>query len=118
MNEDDGDRSIANFPQFQINLHSISTLDSLAKQRRGGDDDKRKVNLLLAVLEVEGPDTITLKKGRDAGKETSVLRMILGDETNISKLTAWGSTAETWAGDSATMVKRGDIICIESMFSL
>ncbi|KAG2135183.1 uncharacterized protein EDB93DRAFT_1242573 [Suillus bovinus] len=65
--------SIARFPHFQINLHK-----------------GRKVNILLATLEVEGPDTVRVKKGPDAGKEVSVLKMILGDEDgSVCKLTAW-----------------------------
>ena len=74
------------------------------------------MNTLLAVLEVEGPDTIRIKKGADAGKEIAVLRLILGDEEGcICKLTAWREVAETWGGiDDAVGVKRGDILYLES----
>jgi len=71
------------------------------------------VNVLLAALEVEGPDPVRIKKGTDAGKEVSVLKMILGDEEgSVCKLTAWRDVADAW---SALGVKRGDIIHVESM---
>lgn len=71
---------------------------------------------LLAVLEVEGPDTIRIKNGREAGKEVAILKMILGDEGGtICKLTAWREVAERWGGQrGAVGVKRGDIVLIES----
>jgi hypothetical protein len=75
------------------------------------------VTILVAALEVEGPDTITIKKGADAGKQISLLKMILGDEDgNVCKLAAWRDIADHWGG-SATYpaVKRGDICFIESM---
>jgi hypothetical protein len=70
----------------------------------------------LAVLEVEGPDTVRLKKGKDAGKEVAILKMILGDEGGtICKLTAWREVAERWGGQhDSVAVRRGDIVLIES----
>lgn len=81
-----------------------------------GVKGSRKINVLVAVLEVEGPDTITIKKGVDAGKQVSLLKMILGDEEGIvSKMTAWREIADTWGGNEASSaVKRGDIIFLES----
>ncbi|KAG2063955.1 hypothetical protein BDR04DRAFT_1036643 [Suillus decipiens] len=105
--------SIARFPHFQISLHKVSSLASLYRENiaRG-----RKVNMLLATLEVEGPDTVRVKKGMDAGKEVSVLRMILGDEDgSVCKLTAWRDVADAWG---ALGVKRGDIIYLESTYHL
>jgi hypothetical protein len=62
---------------------------------------------------VEGPDAVRIKKGLDAGKEVSVLKMILGDEEgSVCKLTAWRDVADAWG---ALGVKRGDIIYLESM---
>jgi hypothetical protein len=76
----------------------------------------RKVNALLATLEVEGPDTVHVKKGPDAGKEVSVLKMILGDEDgSVCKLTAWREVADAWG---ALGVKRGDIIYLERMCAI
>lgn len=81
-----------------------------------GGKGSRKVAILAAVLEVEGPDTITIKQGKDAGKQVSLLKMILGDEDgNVCKLTAWREIADAWGGNVASpAVKRGDILFIES----
>ena len=76
-----------------------------------------KISALLAVLEVEGPDTVRIKSGKDAGKEVAVLRLILGDEGgSISKLIAWREVAERWGGQQSTAaVKRGDVVLIQSL---
>lgn len=106
--------SIALFPTFHINLHSLTSLSQLVKQKFTGSV---KISTLLAVLEVDGPDTIRIKNGRDAGKEVAVLKMILGDEGGtMCKLTAWREVAERWGGgqQNTTAVKTGDIVLIES----
>ncbi len=107
--------SIAHFPTFHFNLHSLTTLSSLEGQK-----GTRKVGMLLAALEVDGPDAIRLKKGPNAGTEIYVLKMILGDEDgHICKLTAWREVAEVWGGlGDAVGIKRGDVILLESMFIL
>lgn len=76
-----------------------------------------KISALLAVLEVEGPDTVRIRSGKDAGKEVAVLRLILGDEGgSISKLIAWREVAERWGGQQSTAaVKRGDVVLIQSL---
>jgi len=73
----------------------------------------------LAALEVEGPDTIRIKKGTDAGKQVSILKMILGDEDGmVCKLTAWREIAETWGGvGNSLAVKRGDVVLIENVLA-
>ena len=108
--------SIGRFPSFNFSPHSLtslSTLSVLSKSGRGS----RKVAILVAVLEVDGPDTITIKNGAEAGKQISMLKMILGDEEgNVSKLVAWRDIADVWGGNTAyPAVKRGDICYIESM---
>lgn len=108
--------SIARFPKFHFNLHSITSLAAIRKSGKT-ESGSTKVNVLLAVLEVEGPDTIRTKKGPDAGKEISILKMILGDEDgSLSKLTAWRETANVWGGSGPKDVaaKRGDVVLIES----
>ena len=72
------------------------------------------------MLEVEGPDTIRIKKGVDAGKEVTVLKLILGDEEGcVCKLTAWREIAEDWGGiGDAVGVKRGDVLYVASMYFL
>ncbi|KAG6840086.1 hypothetical protein C0991_009063 [Blastosporella zonata] len=107
--------SIANFPTFNFSLHTLTALSSLVKSSSKGS---RKVNVLLAVLEVDGPDTIRIKKGAEAGKEVSVLSLILGDEEGaVCKLTAWREIADEWGGSGNIVgVKRGDILIIERKF--
>ncbi|KAF8346060.1 hypothetical protein F5887DRAFT_1158416 [Amanita rubescens] len=107
-------RSIAHFPSFHFNPNSLSSLSLLSQTTR-------KVNLLLAVLEVDGPDTIKIKNGRDAGKEVAILKMIVGDEEGkVGKLTAWREVAEMWGGslEGSVAVKRGDVILLEDVNSL
>lgn len=108
--------SIARFPTFHFSLHALTALSSLTKSTPRGS---RKVSVLLAALEVEGPDTIRIKKGAEAGREVSVLSMILGDEEGVvCKLTAWRETAEAWGGAGAAVaVKRGDILLIENVMA-
>ena len=101
--------SIARFPNFHFSLGTLSVLASA----RG------KACLLLAVLEVDGPDEVTLRRGPDAGRVVSVLRLIVGDEAStIRKLTAWREIAESWGGtaqDTAGVgVRRGDVVYFES----
>jgi len=101
--------SIARFPDFQF---SFGTLSELASARG-------KACLLLAVLEVDGPDEVTLRRGPDAGRVVSVLRLIVGDEAStIHKLTAWREIAELWGGTAQDTVgvgvRRGDVVYFES----
>ncbi|KAL7281358.1 hypothetical protein ACG7TL_004667 [Trametes sanguinea] len=117
--------SIAQFPAFDFSLHALTPLDTLISQAqaaraRGMPKASLKVCVLAAVLEVDGPDTIRIKKGPDAGKEVSLLKLILGDESGgICKLAAWREIAEDWAGlnpeVSAPSVKKGDIVLLESV---
>lgn len=115
--------SISRFPAFNFSLHSLSSLSSLSAQASGTTNPAgkftRKTNLLLAVLEIEGPDTIRIKRGIEAGKEVSILKIILGDEENeVSKLTAWREVAEEWGGSTeAEGAKRGDVVYLESKHS-
>ena len=98
--------SIARFPEFQFSLSALSALASA----------NGKVCLLLAVLEVDGPDDVTVRRGPDTGRVISVLHLILGDETStICKLTAWREVAETWGGATqAVGMRRGDVVYFES----
>ena len=108
--------SIGRFPSFHFNLHSLTSLSQLAGPAGKLFKGSRKVNVLLAVLEVEGPDVIRIKKGADAGKQVGIFKMILGDEGgNVCKLIAWREVAEEWGGiGESVATKRGDIVYIES----
>ncbi|TCD61378.1 hypothetical protein EIP91_008532 [Steccherinum ochraceum] len=112
--------SVARFPSFQFSLHRVTPLSALSRARPSHPAASPKVSVLAAVLEVDGPDTIRIKKGVDAGKEVSLLKLILGDEDGaVCKLTAWREVAEAWGGSYATLsapaVKRGDIVLLENV---
>lgn len=116
--------SIANFPVFHFNLHNVCSIASLSlpppeTQPRVSSKTSRKVNMLVAVLEIEGPETIRIKKGPDAGREATLLKFVVGDETRaICRLSAWREVAEDWAGlnpaAKAPQTKKGDIVFLES----
>ncbi|CDO76029.1 hypothetical protein BN946_scf184665.g21 [Trametes cinnabarina] len=119
--------SIAQFPAFHFSLHTLTCLNTLIREAqtaraRGMPKASLKVCVLAAVLEVDGPDTIRMKKGPDAGKEVSLLKLILGDESGgICKLAAWRETAEDWGGlnpeVSTPSVKKGDIVFLENVLA-
>ncbi|KAJ7197042.1 hypothetical protein GGX14DRAFT_472710 [Mycena pura] len=108
--------SIARFPAFHFSLNALASLTSLCKSRVKGT---AKVTLLLAVLEVDGPDTFRFKQGKDAGKESFVLKMILGDdEGNVCKLTAWREVAQDWGGCGDEIgAKRGDVLLLTDVMA-
>ncbi|CAL1706096.1 unnamed protein product [Somion occarium] len=112
--------SITRFPAFHFSLHGVTSLAHLVGRLHSEQDGARKVNILVAILEVEGPDVIRVKKGIDAGKEVAVLKLILGDDDgSVCKLTAWREVAECWGGSdpdpSAPGIKRGDIVLLENV---
>ncbi|KAI0280486.1 hypothetical protein BGY98DRAFT_1106770 [Russula aff. rugulosa BPL654] len=102
--------SIGRFPNFQFSLGTLSELASA----------QGKTCLLLAVLEVEGPDEVTVRRGPDAGRVVSVLRLIVGDEAStIRKLTAWREVAEAWGGatQDAVGIRCGDVVYFENVLA-
>lgn len=126
MNTDASDTSIARFPEFHFSLHTLSSLTALDRWPGDGNPDaypfhtnKHKVNLLVAIFEVEGPDTIHIKRGPEAGREVSILKVIVGDEDGgVCRLTAWREVAERWGGtysdSTEPSIKRGDIVHLQS----
>ena len=114
--------SIGRFPHFSFNLHTlrlVKTLVEMAKSSR--TKGSLKVNVLMAVLEVEGPDVVTIRKGQHAGNQTSILKIVVGDgDGNILKLTAWRDVAETWGigTDRQPPIRRGDIVLFQSVSKL
>ncbi|KAJ7667062.1 hypothetical protein B0H17DRAFT_1162456 [Mycena rosella] len=108
--------SIARFPAFHFSLNALTSLTSLARSRVKGT---KKVTLLLAVFEVDGPDSFHFNKGKDAGKESFILKMILGDEDgSVCKLTAWREVAQDWGGACEEIgAKRGDIILLTDVMA-
>ncbi|TBU24669.1 hypothetical protein BD311DRAFT_780864 [Dichomitus squalens] len=117
--------SVANFPAFHFNLHSLSTIGSLIRHATGNKPEdtakiSRTVNLLAAVLEIQGPETIIVKRGPEAGKDVTLLKMIIGDDSGaICKLTAWRDVAEEWSDLSSqpptSSAKKGDIVYLENI---
>jgi hypothetical protein len=99
-------------PDFHFNLHSVTPLSALCDN----NSVLGKVSVLLCVLEVDGLDTVSIRKGVHTGQTISILKLILGDDDGyVCKLTAWGDVAETWGGSiQALGIKRGDVVCFES----
>ena len=113
--------SIGRFPHFSFNLHTLRLVKALVEMAKSSrTKGTLKVNVLMAVLEVEGPDVVTIRKGKDAGNQVSILKVILGDEDgNVLKLTAWRDAAETWGigTDAQPPIRRGDIVLFQSRSS-
>ena len=113
--------SVGRFPHFSFNLHTlrlVKALVDLAKSSRS--KGTLKVNVLMAVLEVEGPDMVTIRKGQYAGDQVSILKMILGDDDgNVLKLTAWRDVAEMCGigTDTQPPIRRGDIVLFQGLSS-
>lgn len=106
--------SVARFPSFSFSLNCLTSLSSVSIPSEG-----IKVNVLLVVIELDGPDTITIKTGRDQGKQVSVLKILASDDRdNICTVTAWREVAEAWSGAESDVIatKRGDVVFLESQF--
>ncbi|CAE6409225.1 unnamed protein product [Rhizoctonia solani] len=104
--------SIANFPTFHFSLRTLTPLRvALTSAGRGSV----KANLLVAVMEVDGPDMITTK----AGQETHMLKLVVGDDEGAAgKITVWGDTALEWAGARKMMgLRRGDIVYLSGAYT-
>ena len=114
--------SIGRFPHFSFNLHTLRLVKALVEMAKSSrTKGSLKVNVLMAVLEVEGPDAVTIRKGPHAGNQASILKMILGDgDGNILKLTAWRGVAEMWGigMDIQLPIRRGDIVLFQSVSGL
>jgi hypothetical protein len=110
--------SLGRLPTFHFSLNALTTFATVksvitsAKTKGSG-----KAIVLVAALEVEGPDTVRIKHGPDTGKEVSVLRILCGDEAgDVAKVTAWREVADEMAGSgSSPGVKRGDVVHLESL---
>ena len=111
--------SIGRFPHFSFDLHTMRLVKALVEMAKSSrTKGTLKVNVLMAVLEVEGPDAVTIRKGQYAGNQVSILKMILGDgDGNVLKLTAWRDVAEMWGigTDTQPPIRRGDIVLFQSL---
>ena len=113
--------SIGRFPHFSFSLHTLRLVKALVDMAKSSKTKGTlKVNVLMAVLEVEGPDAVTIRKGQHAGNQASILKMILGDgDGNFLKLTAWRDVAEVWGigTDAQPPIRRGDVVLFQSSSS-
>ncbi|PAV19204.1 hypothetical protein PNOK_0604800 [Pyrrhoderma noxium] len=118
--------SITSLPSFVIDMYKLVRLSSLAPSSEHVANLPRRINVLVAVLEVDGPSSVVLKKGPDSGKEVSFLKLMIGDnDGSLCKLTAWRETADIWGGSSmgdsdfsrigGDGVQKGDIVYIENV---
>lgn len=111
--------SIGRFPHFSFSLHTLRLVKALVEMAKSSRmKGSLKVNVLMAVLEVEGPDAVTIRRGKDAGNQASILKMILGDgDGNILKLAAWRDVAEMWGigTDTQPPIRRGDVVLFQSL---
>lgn len=74
------------------------------------------MNTLMAALEVEIPNVVAIRKGRYAGNQTSILKIILGDgDGNILKLTAWGIGADVQPPERG---RRSVLKCVQFVFRM
>lgn len=138
-----GNTSIGHFPRFTFSMHTLSSLSSLANPatRTGGQGQNKgkgsnaKANLLVTVLEVDGPQTIRLRRGPQAGTSVSLLKLVLADDdAGLARLVVWRELADVWASGSGGMlvpvgrqqkqhqhvleaggVKRGDVVYLENI---
>lgn len=100
------DVSITRLPSFHIPVNRLSSIESVMRIENSAHLT-RKVCLLVAVLEMEGPNVVRVKKGPDAGKEIAVLTLMVGDEDGkIAKITVWRERAEEWS----ETVRKGDVV--------
>jgi len=100
------DISITRLPSFHIPVNRLSSIESVLRIENSAHPT-RKVCLLVAILDMEGPNVVRIKKGQDAGKEVAVLTLVVGDEDGkIAKVTVWRERAEEW-GET---VRKGDVV--------
>ncbi|KAI0028477.1 hypothetical protein K488DRAFT_80658 [Vararia minispora EC-137] len=98
-------------PSFRFHLSNITSLSALRTV-----SPPRRSTVLVAVLELDGPDFVRIKNGADAGKEIAVLKIIVGDDDGaVAKCTAWRDVAKMW-GDAGGL-KRGDVVCFSNVQS-
>jgi hypothetical protein len=78
-----------------------------------------KASILVVVIDVQGPDSVTIKKGVAEGTKVSRLQLTVGDDDDaIASLTAWRETAERWGNATEDVgLKKGDVVFLAGMKS-
>ncbi|KAF8318421.1 hypothetical protein DL93DRAFT_2054479, partial [Clavulina sp. PMI_390] len=118
--------SIAVIPHFHFKMADLSSLSKLLAQSTShqlGDRRSKKVlkiSFLAAVLEVDGPIAINIKRGPDRGNAVSLVKLIVadGDKGTILPLTAWRETADVMTGLNEVEcpgIKRGDVVVFHNV---
>lgn len=108
--------SISRFPTFNFSLDHVTSLSSLMSAVGNRNLQFVKVNLLVSILEVDGPVYVT-SKNKNNPEEMALLKLIIGDDGGqICKLIVWRETAEIWSGLSSnnSTLRRGDVVYFES----
>ncbi|GJJ15857.1 hypothetical protein Clacol_010135 [Clathrus columnatus] len=108
--------SVSRFPTFNFSLDGIAGLSSVVSTARQ-KQRFMKMNLLVGILEVDGPMYVTSKlKGNS--EEMGLLKLIIGDDGGqVCRIVVWRETAELWGGllpDGAAL-RRGDIVYFENI---
>lgn len=109
--------SISRFPTFNFNLDHVTSLSSLISAIPNQKHQFMKVNLLVSILEVDGPAYVT-SKNKNNSEEMALLKLVIGDDGGqICKLIVWRDTAELWSGLSSnnSTMKRGDVVYFENI---
>jgi len=103
--------SIARLPSYHIPVNQLSSIASVLRMENSAYP-ARKVCMLVAILDMEGPNVVRIKKGQYAGQDTVVLGLVVGDEkAKIAKVTVWRERAEEWGG----MLRKGDVVHMRGM---
>jgi hypothetical protein len=115
-----GRSSICVYPLFNFSIRNVSPLSSILQRAKGTAPEPLKASMVVAIIDLQGPDSVTIKKGMNEGTKVSRLELTIGDDDDsIASLTAWRETAEKWGNATEEAgVKKGDVIFLESGSSL
>ncbi|KAI6103640.1 hypothetical protein F5141DRAFT_1007844, partial [Pisolithus sp. B1] len=104
-----------------LSLFRLFITLSICKMKCDKRTRTRSTSLLLS-SQSRAPDTVKVKSGPCAGQESSILKLVLGDEEGcVCQLTAWRDTAEVWGRygidpEAPPALARGDVVCFESKY--
>lgn len=102
---------IHQLPKFRVPLLSLSPLHAISNGTINTEDsNSKKVSILVAVLDVDGPEYVRITKGVDRGIEVGLLKLVLGSvDGSICRLTVWRERAELWGN----LTRRGDVVLFQ-----
>lgn len=107
------EQSIVNLPSWSFSLASITPLSHIMR----GKTNAKKVNLLVVVHEIEGPETIPLKKPslNKTGRMQAVRRatlLVLDESALTMSIVLWDDYADKWAGE---YLRAGDVVYLQGI---